>query len=436
MKHSPGNILRNLFLIILFLLAIPTIQDKFNFMKLDELNGAVVQPEQKLFTMKDWFSGEYQLKEEEYLNGTFGFRNLFIRLNNQIAFSLFNKAKANGVVIGKNNYLYEEGYINAYYGTDFIGIDSITHRIERLKFLQDTLSKLNKTIIVVFAAGKGSFYPEYIPEEYIKEKSNTNYEFYINLAKKYDLNYIDFNRYFIENKNTAKYPLYPKYGIHWSYYGACLVADSMIRYIEKIRNIDMPNLYWKDIELAEARESDYDIGNGMNLLFYLPSNKMAYPDVQIQSDSGKVKPSVLVISDSFYWTMYGTSFTKALSKNHFWFYNKQVYPEFYQNGLETNQVNLKDEINNHDIIIIMGTDASLPRIGWGFIENAYDLFKGIKKKPLFDAEFLKKMEIKRKYILTDEKWMEDIKRKAILNKLSVDSMLTLDIIWIIQNDSK
>lgn len=436
MKNSTPKIQGALFLIVLILLILPLIQNKFGFVKEELLKGSVVQPEKKYFSIKEWMSGDYQLAEEKYLNETFGFRNLFIRINNQIAFSLFNQAKANGVLVGKNNYLYEEGYINAYYGTDFIGIDSITHRIERLTFIQDTLKKLNKTIIVVFAAGKGSFYPEYFPDKFIKEKGKTNYEYHVKLAKEFGLNYIDFNKYFIDNKSTSKYPLYPQYGIHWSTYGSCLVADSMIRYIEKIRNIDMPNLYWKDVEWADAKETDYDIGDGMNLLFYLKSNKMAYPNIQVQSDSDKIKPSALVIADSFYWGMYGTTFTRALSNNHFWFYNKQVYPDFYQNGLETSKVNLKDEIANHDIIIIMATDASLPRLGWGFIENAYDLFKGIKKKPVYDAEMLQKIETKRNYIKSDKKWMEQIEKKAILNKISVDSMITNDVLWIIQNESK
>lgn len=424
-----------LFCIILGLLLIPLIQNKFEFVKLTPLKGAIVQPEKKYINAKDWFSGDYQLQEEKYLNETFGFRNLFIRINNQIAFSLFNKAKANGVIIGKNNYLFEENYIKAYYGTDFIGVDSITHRIERLKFIQDTLSKLNKTLIVVFAAGKGSFYPEYFPKKYVKEKGKTNYEYHVKLAKEFGLNYIDFNRYFIENKNKSKYPLYPQYGIHWSNYGACIAADSMIKYIEKVRDIDMPDLYWNEVETADARESDYDIADGMNLNFKLKSFKMAYPVIQIQSDSGKIKPSAIVIADSYYWLMFGNTFSRALSDNQFWFYNKQVYPEYYKNGLETSQVNLKDEIQKHDIFIILATEASLPELGWGFIENTYDLFKGIKKKPSFDAEFHRKVIKTINYIKTDKKWLEDIKKKAILNKVSVDSMITLDAIWQVQHEN-
>jgi hypothetical protein len=435
MKDSSNKIRGVLFLLILFLLIIPFIQNKFEFIKLLPLNGAIAQPEKKYFSIKDWFSGEYQPQEEKYLNETFGFKNLFIRINNQIAFSLFDKAKANGVIIGKNNYLYEENYIKAYFGTDFIGVDSITKRMQHLKFIQDTLTKLNKTIVVVFAAGKGSYYPEYFPNKFITEKGRTNYEFHLQLAKEYGLNYIDFNKYFIENKNKSKYPLYPQYGIHWSYYGMCLAADSMIRYIEKIRNIDMPNLYWNDIVLADAKDTDYDVGEGMNLLFKLNSNKMAYPQVQVQSETGKTKPSVLVVADSYYWGMFNFGFTGAFSTNHFWYYNKQIYPEYYQNSLETSQVNLRDEIRNHDVIIIMATEATLPGFGWGFIEKTYDVFKGTKNKSTFDAEFQTKLINLRNYIKTDKNWMELIAKKAVINKVSLDSMITLDAIWQIQHEN-
>jgi hypothetical protein len=369
-----------LFLLILFLLTLPVIQGTLNVFHLSSLKGAVEQPVKKQFNFKDWFSGDFQEQEEKYLNETFGFRSSFIRVNNQIAYSFFGKAKANGVIIGKENYLYEENYIRAYYGTDFIGVDSITHRIERLKYIQDTLAKLNKNIILVFAAGKGSFYPEYFPDQYKITKGVTNYETHIELAREKGLNYIDFNKFFVENKNKSKYPLYPQYGIHWSNYGMCLAADSIIRYIEKLRGIDIPNLYWDEIKFRNRpKGDDYDIANGMNLMFKLKSFKMAYPVIQFQSDSGKTKPSILVISDSFYWGLFNLGISNSFSISHFWFYNKQIYPESFKTPLVTSQVNLKEEINKHDVIIILGTEATLPGFGWGFIENTYNLFKGIKK---------------------------------------------------------
>ena len=149
----------------------------------------------------------------------------------------------------------------------------------------------------------------------------------------------------------------------------CIAADSIIRYIEKIRNIDLPNLYWTKVDLAEAKESDYDIADGLNIKFKLRSFKMGYPRIQFESESGKTKPSVLVISDSYYWGMYGFGITKAFSNSHFWYYNKQIYPESFEKTVETTGINLKDEIARYDVIIIMATEATLPKLGWGFIES-------------------------------------------------------------------
>ncbi len=425
-----------LLLVFVVLLVIPALQNYSKIFEEEPLKGAIVPAPDTILTPCSWFSGRFQLIREKYLNEHFGFRNFFVRINNQIAFSLYNIAKANGVIIGKENYLYEEGYINAYYGRDFIGMDSIAHRIKQLKFIQDTLSKLNKNLIVIFAAGKGSFYPEYFPENLKSEKGLTNYNCHVKLAKEQGLNFIDFNKYFIENKSISKYPLYPQYGIHWSSYSTCLVADSIIQYIEKLRNIDMPNLFWNTIELDDAKDVDYDIAEGMNLLFKLNSFKMAYPKIQIQSDSNKIKPSVLVVADSYYWGMFNFGISNAFSNSHFWFYNKQIFPDSYQTPLETSQVDLNSEISKHDVIIIMATEATLPNLGWGFIENAYNLFKPFGKKIFYNAEFQRKIMDMRNYIKTDKNWMEQIKKKAEMKNIKLDSMLTLDAIWAIQNKEK
>ena len=380
MRDISNKIKGLLFCLIIALLFLPIIQKRFELFQLEPLKGAITIPEKNYINIKEWFSGDYQLKKEKYLNESFGFRNLFIRINNQIAFSLFNVAKANGVIIGKKNYLYEESYIKAYNGTDFVGVDSITNRMMKLKIIQDSLSKLNKTIIVVFAAGKGSYYPEYFPDKYVLPKKQTNYELYVKLAKEYHINYIDFNKYFVDCKTFSKYPLYPQYGIHWSQYGMCLVADSIIKYIEKARNIDMPNLFWNKVEMSTPRETDYDIADGMNLMFKLKSFKMAYPLVQFQSDSNFTKPSVLVVSDSFYWGMFNFGITKAFSNNHFWYYNKQVYPDSFKKGIETSQLNLNDEIDNHDVIILMYTEATIGALGSGFIENVFTVLQEKNKQ--------------------------------------------------------
>jgi hypothetical protein len=435
--NDKSNKLKNLiFIILISLLIAPYIQYRFSFINVKPLNGAISQAENIYFSTTDWFSCNYQNQKEKYLNESFGFRNIFVRINNQIAFNLFNTAKANGVIIGKKNYLYEENYIKAYFGQDFIDEDSINHRMIRLKYLQDTLSKLNKNLILIFAAGKGSFYPEYIPNNRKNTvKNKTNYEYHLKFANDLGIDYIDFNSYFLKNKYKSKYPLYPQYGIHWSVYGMCLVADSMISYIENMRHIKMSHIYWNKVDIADAKESDYDIGDGMNLIFGLKSFKMAYPNLQIQSDSGKTKPSILVVSDSYFWGIFGRIYS-VFSKCDFWYYNKQIYSANDQNQLETNQVNIKEQIEKHDIIIIMATDANLYGFGWGFIERLCNYFHGIPEEPIHDAEFMNKVKIARNGIKDNREWFNAVIEKAKNKKISVDSMLTLDAIWAVEQELK
>jgi hypothetical protein len=377
MRDSSHQIQICLVIIILMVLIVPIILGTLKIKPLP-LKGAISQVENKKINIKEWFTGDYQIQKETYLNESFGFRSFFIRINNQIAFSLFNQVKAKDVIIGKNNYLFEENYLKAYYGKDFIGIDSITHRLQRFKFIQDTLLKLNKNIFLVFAAGKGSFYPEYFPDHVKCVKGPTNYDFYIKIAHELGINYIDFNKYFIDNKYKSKYPLYPKYGIHWSIYGSWIAGDSIISYIENMRNIDMANFLCKNIIFSQPKGTDYDIGDGLNLLFHLRSFKMAYPQMDLITDSSKVKPSLLAVSDSFYWLLFGSGFTNAFGENQFWFYNKEVYPGNSQGAIAIDQIDVKEEILKKDIIIIMATEATLSSLGWGFIENTYNIFKGLK----------------------------------------------------------
>ena len=365
---------RILLIILLTLFALHFTQYQFHWIKLKPLEGYYVDTEKNKFSWKDWFSASYQEVQDKYLTEHFGFRSFFIRLNHQWRFSLFNKAKTAWVIVGKENYLYEENYIKAWYGDDFIGQDSIEQRMYKLKLLQDTLDQLGKKIIVVLAPGKGFFYPEYIPDNYHKDRGITNVDVYWHYIEKWNINCIDFHRYFIDNKEKSPYPLYPQYGIHWSYYGMCFAADSMVRYIENRNKIRMPRIYWNEVKISQPKKDDNDISKAMNLLFPPRTFDMAYPEIQFESDSGKTKPSLLVISDSFYWGIYNMGWGNLFTNNHFWFYNKEIYPEQFKNPFTTEDINLQDEILKYDIIIILSTDANLPYLGWGFIENGYMVF--------------------------------------------------------------
>lgn len=432
------------FVIFCVALAAPFIYTFTDVNKRINLEGAVKLTEKPTLTTSGWLEGSFQNKFEKYINDNIGFRPAFVRVRNQIAYSLFGKINAAYVIRGKENYLYEINYLKAYNGTDFVGTDSIYFKAKQVKQLQDSLSKLNKTLIICLAPGKGSFYPEYFPKRFqLPPTERTNQKMYAKAFRELKINHIDFNRWFLSMKDTSRYPLYPKYGIHWSEYGMLLSADSLISYIEKIRQIDMPNILLSDFKLSKnLNRTDYDIANGLNLVFKLPVDAMCYPKVRWENATGKTMPRVVVIADSFYWSMYGTGiWNQSFSPGGFWYYNRVVYPDTFEEELKVKDLNYWKAIEKNDVFIVLITEANLPKFSWGFVENAlaafspgYDKNAPERKEKVLSYE--EELQKHKKNIAANKNWMKQIREKAKAQNISIDSMLTIDAKWVMEQKHK
>ncbi len=404
------------------------------------LKGDVRLEQLPSLNKQDWFDGIFQTRFEKYIKENIGFRPWFVRVRNQITYSLYEKLNAAYVIRGKDNYFYETNYIKAYLGTDFIGTDSIVQRAERIRVLQDSLQKKDKTLLICIAPGKGSFYPEYIPDSYLPDKKDlSNYKVYRSAFDSLKINYIDFNGWFMNMKKDSKYVLYPKYGIHWSHYGMLLATDSLVSYIEHIRNIDLPDLIMDNYKLSKKlNKSDYDIADGLNLVFKLPIDPLCYPEISWENADNKAQPKVIVIADSFYWSMFGTNvWNKSFSPGGFWYYNEQVYPESFAKELKVENVNHQEAINNNDVIIIMANEANLPKFPWGSVDNFLSSFEtgynnSFAEPKIVEGPSLSEISEQMAIIKADKKWFEAIEQKAKENGISVDSMLYLDAKWVIE----
>src|SRR5581483_3355502 len=143
-----------LLFVLLALFTIPFLESHFKVIKPMPLKGVLDTLNNTPFSWKEWLSGKYQEDKDKVVNDSFGFRDILVRLNNQVDYSVFGKINANNIIEGKGGYLFGLNQIKAYTGEDFIGEDSIRRKLEKIKFLQDTLRKLNKTLLIIFAPGK------------------------------------------------------------------------------------------------------------------------------------------------------------------------------------------------------------------------------------------------------------------------------------------
>lgn len=365
-----------LFAFFVSLLLVTHLQKWRSVWKLEPLITYDPAPEVPEFSIETWLNGTYQKKKEKQIEETIGFRSLFVRVYNQYYYTFFKQARANGVLIGKDNYLYEEAYIKTALGEDFLGEEEISSRLDSLERISDYLESKNITLILVLAAGKGEFYPEYWPVEFDSKKpQKSNYLGFTENLNKRKIHALDLQKWFLEMKDTAQYPLYPKTGIHWSSYADILVADTLFQFVQKVR----PSFNYPRIKPTNVRSSkrmflrDDDIEKGMNLLFNIPDEPMVYADVLIKGDTANVSSNFLVIADSYYFGIDALLKDQTqLPRGSFWYYHQQVFPETYTQELLVEKLNYKQKIEENEVIVLLVTDANLKKVGFGFMKQFYE----------------------------------------------------------------
>ena len=387
MQKTIKKILISLIVCILFL---PMVQQHFRIFNIKPLNGFFeTRSKPDTLSFKSWFDESYQKKYTGFLEDSLGFREILIRINNQINYSLFKKTDATNVVVGKNDCLYEEGYILDYNGSAFLGTKFWNELLRRTKQVQDTLKKIHNTdLIVVLESGKASFYPEYIPNRYHPEKRTiTNMEYLAEQSKKMQINNLNLNSWFCSMKDTSKYPLYATYGIHWSTYGMYKAADTISRFIEHLRKIDMPEIVWGNYTLTDKiKDVDFDIEATMNLLFDLPHSKVCYPQIEYNTKPDKIKPKLLAIGDSYYWGFINNHIVDSLYSNHqYWYYFRGIWPDIWTMKNIPQELNLQQELEKQDVILISLTELNAFYGFWGFIDEAYKIYFPNDSNPEYEA---------------------------------------------------
>jgi len=405
------------------------LQQYFIPVKLQKLDGYFIPKIYDGIKLETWLSGNYQHQTEDYVNEEFGFRNFLVRLHNEITFLLFNKTNTKSVVIGKENYLYEYGYIIAYNGKEFLGESAITDSVSQIKRLQDTLNTFGKQLLVVFAPSKVRTYPEYISDSLNPDPDrNTNYKFFKQQFENQGVNFLDFNPIFLNKKETSEYLLFPQLGVHWSRLEAIRAYDTIMKKLSQVANLNLPEIKIKAIrEKEELEDPDNDIVNSMNLLFYPPYKKMAYPEYEIVKEHRDMR-NLMMIADSYWWDVFLQQIPKkTFDNNEFWYYNKEVWGNSFFGKKHADSLDLKRKILQNDLFILLCTESNYSRIGFGFVKQAINALR----KPI-QMTTEEKTEYK-KAIKENKTWYADIERKASERKISIDSMIMLDAEWAFQH---
>lgn len=409
-----------LFFLVLLSMIIPALQLRYHIFLEAPLKGYYRQsamPDLKYFTWQRWFSSIFQDEFSNRVNDNVGLRRSLIRLGNQYDYSLFGIIHAKGFLAGKEGYLYEEDYIHEFNGDYFIGTGPIEKKLARLKNVTDSLQAYDVPLLLVYEPGKASFFPEYIPGRFhAGEKARNNYDHFIEQSAKLGLTYMDLNRYFLMMKDTSQFPLFPRYGMHWSMYGVALAVDTLVKKIESLTGKPMPGFEIRKVVSSEIPlGTDNDIGELLNLVCPLAPTPGVYPQIAFEHPSPR-SLSVLVIADSYYVSIAETYGRKLFRNQDYWYYNKKVYP--FQNHDPPPYVdksNLREKLKRYDLVLLMVSEINLHGGFWDFADEAFLAFHPEVKDPLVYG-----LENR---IRNEREWFTFVSNRALLEGMSLEQMI-------------
>ena len=370
--------------IFIFCLPILTMALPLEKIELFSLVGEKVVYYFPKFTLKTYADKTFQRNFEKALNQKLKFNTLYIKFFNTVYYTLFDKSYSSNssIIIGKDKYLYEKGYINImlfpnrYAGQNNVtSLKDIKNNIENLsedlKLIQDYFEKQGKIFVFVITPSKADFEEDKIPDRF--EINDVTYQEFlhnvlINSLVYHNIKFADSPTYI---KTYGNKPVFAKGGIHLNDYGKILSTDALLKEISKTKKYNFPSLtIEKTYENTFPRNEDKDLISVLNLL-YMPKNKFSVENIILKPQNNPAPNiDVKVIGGSFM-----SGICDKLTESHtfknidYYFYiNKKII--LYRDYLRTDVIedetasdieqNIKNAIDT-DIFILELNDSLIDK---------------------------------------------------------------------------
>lgn len=424
------------FTILMVLLFLPIIQQKYHPFKITKLYGSTIKTEKPNITLEDYKSGKLQSQLEKYVSENFGFHESVIRLYNQHLW-FYRKTYGIDVAIGKEKWLYSKNSVRDYYRqktTDYAKnnddlIAKFNKDIDRFKKVQSLLKERGTDLFIIIYPAKDIIYPQYIPENNQKMGDGIRAIDYLpNAFKENGINCLNLSEWFNNIKDTVDYPIFPKTGMHWSNIACAHAADTIIHYMENLTGKNMPNVKLGKKYASNPKYPDADLERTMNLMFPIKPNQNYYADVKVIPDSTAEKLDLVAIGDSFFWNMcYTLPMDDIFNSHHYWYYfNTVYYDSLYTNVKE---FDLVEQLDKTDIVMISLSATQLYDFNRNFLSQA------LLKLSLADPDVINSIlqQIKER-MRNSEIWYADLMKKAEKKGKTIDEVMDEDALYVLNQD--
>jgi len=268
-------------------------------------------------------------------------RHYFIRIHNQLYFSLFKKsfAEQGGVIVGKNGELFQKQYIQAYCHPAPLSPTALTDWANRLQQMQAFFQKRGITFIYLITPSKAEYKPQAVPERFHCTARGLNPQLRLleQALRARHLAYVNGPALMKKADQQWGISLFPRGGTHWNWLGAAVAAQDLFQRIDRERQG-----HWRPLQLAvslgtiQPFDSDADLLHLMNLLW--PEVHEQTPQVHgLNMTSAQLPLTVTFIGGSF-----NDNLVKLMTQEHVF---SKVHYYFYLKSERTFKTNEKDPID-------------------------------------------------------------------------------------------
>ena len=172
---------------------------------------------------------------EKYYRDRFAFRLPITTLYNLIAFKIFHKAGTNLIAFGKQDWLYytKEGTFESEINKQPFSEEKLELWSRMFQTRHRILAEHHIPYVLIVVPEKGTIYPEYLPEGWLRRPGTTRIEQLQNdLAAHTSVDFVNALSVLSSNK-SPEHLLYHPNDTHWNSYGAFLVAQDILKHMSK-----------------------------------------------------------------------------------------------------------------------------------------------------------------------------------------------------------
>lgn len=425
---------KTLCLTTLSLLLLAMVQGWWHIVPVRELKGDFFETEMPKPNLRSLYDGSWQRQTEKYARGHYGFHEAAIRLYDQMVWSCFGLSTNKGVIAGKDGYLYERYFVEDHYESRMYKYTNDPETLlamfdteaRRLAKVQELLREQGTTLFVAVLPGKDFLFPEYLPRQdtMTRTPGPRAYPEYLHAFDRHGVQYVDVLGWFLRVQDSVPYPLMYPQGTHWSNIAATYAFDSIMRYMQGIGGVPIRPVNIGKPYTDKVREPDNDLAQLLNVVVTPREKEYWYVDVSYPTPAPQSKPGLIVIGDSFFWTItYNYPPDSLFRYTHYWFYNNTVY--FDPEHDNVSQVDLRKALADADYVMLNYCSGQLYDLGNGFIVNA------LLALTTTDEEVQAVRDTLCARIRADEKWLRNLEAKSAREGTTLDQAILNDADYLI-----